>query len=502
MGKIISFEKLKDMHTQPHYKIVHCHGVFDVLHAGHLAYFKAAKEHGNVLVVTLTTDEFVNKGPGRPYFTARVRAEMVAALEIVDYVAVSSFPTAVPAILLLQPDFYVKGQDYKDPTKDLTGGITEEEAAVKKGGGRLVFTDEEAHSSSNLINRFFLERAPEQQVVIDKVKALGGMPLIDKILAKVSELKVCVIGEPIIDTYRFVEPQNISSKSPSISAKYLYEENYAGGSAAIANHLADFCKSVSLLICDSNDKHRVDPPMDSRVVVEGLCLDGFPVPRKIRYISIDKSQRIFEVTKIKSDIWKHHSPKLFVDMMRDSTDDVDVAILADFGHGLFEDEVLQTCQRLVPFTALNVQTNSSNYGFNVFHKHSRFDYLSLDTREARIAYHDRLQSPVDLGRRARKDLNPHAASVSMTLGSNGSYYFPAHVGHEYFSPAFADQVVDATGAGDAYFAFTSVLLKVDCPHQLIPFLGNIFAGLKTKIIGNKSAVTKAALVKAVYAILQ
>ncbi len=93
------------------------------------------------------------------------------------------------------------------------------------------------------------------------------------------------------------------------------------------------------------------------------------------------------------------------------------------------------------------------------------------------------------------------ASVAMTLGSNGSYFFSKDAG-DHFSPAFADNVVDATGAGDAFFGLTACLVKTGCPPELVPFLGNVFAGLKTKIIGNKNAVSKASFSKAVGAILK
>ena len=63
-------------------KIVLCHGVFDLLHFGHLNHFEKAKSHGDILVVSLTPDKFVNKGPSRPAFKESVRLEMLASLEI------------------------------------------------------------------------------------------------------------------------------------------------------------------------------------------------------------------------------------------------------------------------------------------------------------------------------------------------------------------------------------------------------------------------------------
>jgi rfaE bifunctional protein nucleotidyltransferase chain/domain len=135
-------------------KIVHCHGVFDLLHIGHIRHLKEAKKMGGVLVVTITPDHFVGKGTHRPAFSEDLRAEAVAALDCVDYVAINKWPLASDTIRLLKPDFYVKGQDYKDPRKDHTGGISLEEDAINSVGGKLVITEDISFSSSNLINRF------------------------------------------------------------------------------------------------------------------------------------------------------------------------------------------------------------------------------------------------------------------------------------------------------------------------------------------------------------
>ena len=135
-------------------KVVHCHGVFDLLHVGHIRHLKEAKELGDILIVTVTPDRYVNKGPHRPAFTEDLRAEAVASLDCVDYVAINQWPTAVDTIRLLKPDFYVKGPDYQDSEKDHTGGINLEEEAVNSVGGKLIITEDITFSSSNLINRY------------------------------------------------------------------------------------------------------------------------------------------------------------------------------------------------------------------------------------------------------------------------------------------------------------------------------------------------------------
>ena len=136
-------------------RVALCHGCFDLLHLGHMKHFEAAKADADVLIVTVTPDRFVNKGPGRPVFTEALRMEAIAALEAVDFVALNKWETAIETITLLKPDLYVKGQDYKDRSKDVTGMIGKEEAAAQAGGGKLYFTEEIQFSSSNLINAHF-----------------------------------------------------------------------------------------------------------------------------------------------------------------------------------------------------------------------------------------------------------------------------------------------------------------------------------------------------------
>ena len=104
-------------------RIVLCHGVFDLLHIGHIRYFNAASKMGDILIVTLTEDKYVNKGPGRPAFSEKLRAEAISNIACVDFVAINKWPTAIETINLLKPDLYVKGSDYKNESGDLTGNI-------------------------------------------------------------------------------------------------------------------------------------------------------------------------------------------------------------------------------------------------------------------------------------------------------------------------------------------------------------------------------------------
>ena len=125
-------------------------------------------------MVTLTADAYVNKGPTALVFNEQLRAEMLGALEVVDYVAINHHLDAVPAITAIKPNFYAKGQDYMNPDKDVTGKITQEREAVERAGGRLVFTEEIMFSSTELINRNFNIYEPHVKSHLDGRVATTG----------------------------------------------------------------------------------------------------------------------------------------------------------------------------------------------------------------------------------------------------------------------------------------------------------------------------------------
>lgn len=134
--------------------VVLCHGCFDLMHPGHIKYFQAAKQMGDVLVVTVTPDIYVDKGPGRPVFDEVLRAESIAALECVDYVSINEWSTAEETLRLLRPDIYVKGQEF-EKLEDKTGKIQKEYEVIKEIGAELRFTQEIVFSSTKLINEHF-----------------------------------------------------------------------------------------------------------------------------------------------------------------------------------------------------------------------------------------------------------------------------------------------------------------------------------------------------------
>jgi len=500
-NKIISLSNLSKIRSKfINKKIVHCHGVFDLLHHGHLAYLNSAKKFGDVLIISITNDKNVNKGPGRPRFSEYDRAMMLSSLSIVDFVTINIEATSVNVISKLKPDFYVKGKDYVNKKKDLTKGIYKEEKALNNYGGKLVFTNDELQSSTELINANFSQFDKEQKKSIKNIKSKFSIDEIINYINKIQNEDVFIVGEPIIDQYVFCKPMSLSSKSPSISSKFINKENYAGGSLAIARQAAALGCNVTCSFVANNEKITQgifkDIKKNKMIKLDYIKNLNIPTPIKTRFIEASSKQRMFEIVDINSESRNQEIDNKFLNKIKLNVKNSSVNIIADFGHGLINEKMIDFFNKTKQFVSINVQTNSENHGFNVFSKYSRYDYLSIDEKECRLGMHNRYFDIMKLGKSLHEK---NKSNVAITLERNGSVYF--NKSKSYFCSAFYTKPVDSTGAGDAFFLITSLLIKSKCPPDLVPFIGNMYAGLATQIIGNSEPVKKIDLIRSINAIL-
>ena len=127
------------------------HGVFDILHVGHINYFEEIKKFSDKLIVSVTSDKFVNKGPGRPMFHINERIKILSKIDLIDFIVISNSETAVKVIKDIKPNFYAKGKDYKIKN-DITKNIYKEIKAIKSVGGKFITTQTPMHSSTKIIN--------------------------------------------------------------------------------------------------------------------------------------------------------------------------------------------------------------------------------------------------------------------------------------------------------------------------------------------------------------
>jgi len=125
-----------------------CHGCFDIVHFGHLIHFNEAAKQVDVLVVSVTPDRYVNKGPTRPIFGEQHRVFFLSNLRSVDYVFLNDTPDAIHPLSTIGPDIYFKGADYKEHKSE---GYVREESFCSIKGIRLIHTAGDRFSSTETL---------------------------------------------------------------------------------------------------------------------------------------------------------------------------------------------------------------------------------------------------------------------------------------------------------------------------------------------------------------
>ncbi|MFH1005232.1 MAG: PfkB family carbohydrate kinase [Bacteroidota bacterium] len=470
-------------------KIAQCHGCFDLLHPGHIKHFESAKKIADVVVVTVTPDSFVNKGLGRPVFNEKLRLESLAGLASVDYVALNKWPTAIETVKIVKPDFYVKGQDYKDREKDVTGNIKLEEDAVNSVGGKIYFTEEITFSSSSLINAHL---SPHNDKAQDYLSMFRKKYSADEVIAEIEKLKnirVLVIGDTIIDEYHYCVPLGKSTKSPNISAVYSRKEIFAGGVLAVANHIEQFAGEVELVtvLGKQNDQLSViEENLSKRVSRKFFYREDAPTNTKRRYLDSYLNIKLFEVTFINNKFIDKKLEDEIISYLKKKIKNVDVVLVADFGHGFISPNIVRFLEDSGKYFAANAQTNSNNYGFNYITKYHRVNYISIDERELRLPFSDNYGDLENLTKQLKKITK--AEKIQITLGQQGTILYEKNKFH--YTPAFATSVRDSVGAGDAVLSITSLCAYKNSSPEILGFIGNCTGALAVQIIGNEHPVYK------------
>lgn len=478
-------------------KVVQCHGVFDLLHPGHIRHFREAKAQGDCLVVTVTPDRFVNKGPGRPAFSEPFRLEALAALSDVDFVVLNDAPDAVSAIRRVRPHYYAKGIEYQNHAADVTGKIAEEVSAVEAVGGSVYYTDDVVFSSSSLLNRYFDTMPPK---VAEFIATLKMQHSLDDILSKIETLKtlrVLVIGDAIVDEYQYTSPLGQSGKGLHMVARCLEKDAFLGGSLIIANHVAQFAGQVTLLTAVGKEcpylgfiRNQLAP----NVTPEFAYLEDTTTLTKKRYVMKDGKTltKLFETYAGQEESLSFQQTAQFVQFLEKRAASYDLVIACDFGNGLTNHELIEAISSVPGFLALNAQVNSGNRGYNVVTNYRRADYISLNEPELRLSAHDRTSSLEGIAVDISQIMD--CKTISITRGIQGVFCYSAP--DTFFEvPPFATNSIDRIGAGDSYLSLSSLCLAKGYSPLIASFLGSIAAAMSVQIVGNQESIQKAPLCK-------
>lgn len=483
-------------------KIVLCHGVFDLLHIGHIRYLNQAKEHGDILIVSLTPDRFVDKGPDRPAFTEILRAEALASLSQTDFVTINEWPTAVETLFAIRPDVYAKGDEFKNIENDTIGKIGAEAEVVKEIGSKLVFISDIVFSSSNLINRYITKNSQELTEYLQIFRSRYELDDVLKSLDKMEDLSVLIVGDTILDEYQIASTLGKSSKDPILALKYQSHELYAGGALAVANHVANFAGKVGLLsMVGDTDRYedfileKLNPKIDHHFVTR----TNAPTILKRRFIDAYSLSKVMEIYLMNDDPLPKALDDELCEKLSGLFNGYDLVIAADFGHGLITPSVVKILCDKAPYLAVNTQANAGNRGFNTIGKYPRADFFSLAEHELRLETRDQVSSSRKLLSQVGGTLG--ARSGLVTQGGRGCCVWGAN--DEFVRiPALNSDFIDRVGAGDALFSIAAMANCLGLKDELVGFLGNVAGSLAVQIMGNDTSIGKQAMQKYITATLK
>lgn len=473
-----------------------CHGVYDMVHVGHINQFKYIKKNypNCELVVSITDQKYVNKGPNRPFFNNDQRLEILSNIKLVDRVYLCEAETAIPAINYFKPDFYFKDIEYKN--HDITNNISKEKSRVEFYKGRLIYTNEASYSSSTLINDHFDNLNIDlKKILVDlKKKYLNSENILKQFNNK--NKKVLLIGETIFDSYINVLPQGKSAKENLINNLYFNENIYCGGIIATANNIASAnIKPTLITLLNTKDKLNLilKKKIEKSVKKKFFYSNRYQNINKIRFV--DKSygnRKIFEVTKTNLNFEFNTNLNKIYDYLKKNIKKYDMIIINDFGHGLINDKIIKLLNKNSSKLFINCQSNSLNYGFNLITKYKKANYITLDLPESQLAINEKNSNITDIFKKLRKKIKYKQAVI--TSSSKGCYYMNKK--KLINIPAISNKVLDTVGSGDAFFAFSSLIYGYFNDVKLASLFGNIGGSIKIKILGHERNVKFIEILKA------
>ncbi len=465
-------------------KVVMCHGVFDVVHPGHMRHLLYAKSKADILVASLTADHHINKGQYRPHIPQDLRAANLAAYEMVDYVLIDNYPSPLHTIETFQPDLFAKGFEYVD------GGLhpktAEEEQALSTYGGKILFTPGDmVFSSSALIN------LNEPDIRYEKLATLLDFHHItindlEKALSQLRNIRVHVIGDTIIDGFTYTSMIGGQTKTPTISVKHESQVDFVGGAGIVAQHLQAAGAEVVFTTVLGNDQRKtfaLKTLHDCGIKVNAIIDENRPTTYKNAIIA--EGYRLLKVDTLDNSTINDDCLLQIEDSIKQTT--CDVVICSDFRHGIFNRRTLAGILNAIPKNVFKVADSQVASRWGNITEFENFDLITPNEREARFALADQ-----DSGVRPLASTLYEAAkckTLILKLGEKGVLTCCGKADEAldafHVIPSFVDQVADCVGAGDALLAYSSLAMAKGFGPLISSILGVMAAACECEMEGNK-----------------
>jgi len=483
--KIKSVEELKQLlGSFPRSRTaILCHGVFDVVHPGHLRHLSYAKSKAGLLIVSVTSDRHIKKGVYRPHVPENIRALNLAALEMVDYVVIDDFATPLDNIRQLQPDFFAKGFEYSGSS--LPTATVEESAVVSEYGGKTIFTPGDlVLSSSNLIE----QQAPD--LMLEKVISIMQTYKFDfsditKVIDKFSDIKVHVVGDTIVDTYTETAMIGGQTKTPTISVRHLDAKSYVGGAGIVALHLISAGAKVTFTTLLGKDylAQMVESELKSAgVIIHKISENDRPTTQKnviicngYRLLKIDTLDNT-PISSVISNEFTNNITKVRADIL----------IFSDFRHGIFHKQNISEMTSSVGKDVFMVADSQVASRWGNISDFVGFDLITPNEKEARFSLGDQDST---IGPLAGKLYRlSKCKNLILKLGEKGLIALAkSEIDNEPIMislDSLTKNPIDPVGAGDALMAYAALTLKVSNSLPMAAIVGSLAAACESDLNGN------------------
>lgn len=465
-------------------KVIMCHGVFDIVHPGHLRHLLYAKQKADLLVTSLTADRHITKGAYRPHVSQGLRALNLAALEMVDFVILDDQATPLENIRLIEPDYFAKGFEYGSGR--MAAATLEEQAALKSYGGEIIFTPGDVvYSSSALLRESVPDiRYANLQLALEQVG--GGFDYLREVLADRAPRRVHVVGDLIVDSLSYSSVIGGPNKTPTLSVALEKRVDYVGGAGVVAKHFAAAGAEVIFSTVVGNDdfgRFAIDDLKAAGVQVSPVVDLTRPTVQKNAIIA--GGYRLLKIDVLDN---SSISPDILEALRREIAEtSVDAVVFSDFRHGIFNRRTIDALTAAIPEGVFRVADSQVASRWGNITDFKGFDLITPNEKEARFALGDQ-----DSGIRPLASALYDAAQCKMLILKLGERGVLACCNSDHESldsffaiDSFADRVVDPVGAGDALLAYSTLALMRMFGGRAATILGVLAASCACEIDGNQ-----------------
>ncbi len=494
--KILSHDQLVALREQARAdgrRVVQCHGCFDIVHPGHVRHLRFARAQGDILLVSITGDQEVNKGIGRPLIPHELRADNLAELDCVDWVYVEARPTAAELLDEVRPDVYIKGREYefnRDPR------FQAERETVERHGGRVVFSSGDVvfsstalieameHDSADPFQRRLSQLSREPDLAPEELSAL---------LDQFQGRRVVVVGEVMQDTYVFCDKPELADESPMMTLRPVRHQYFDGGAAIIAQHLAALgAQPVLITAMPDGDLSQLVQKRLAGAGIEVRCVHTTGTLAEKQRLLVG-STKMMKLDMVEPLVLDAREREAIVQMAGDAASEqqTDAAILCDFGIGLFTPAMTQSlCRVLRPQVGV-LAADVSGRRSNLRSMHG-LDIICPTESQVREAYRNFGDGLPAVTWELLEEIQTKAAIV--TMGPEGAIAFrrlPETDARSWHSrlhgdhiPALSANPVDTLGCGDALLSSATLLLAAGGSLTAATFVGSAAAAIHGRRLGN------------------